>query len=79
MRIGLYTIVIHPKLCKLGHELNQIEDAPCVSLTNSFFRNVVAALLGTRTHTRNVQFDVSETDIPDADLNSCLRRAWSKG
>src|SRR5215203_3669439 len=71
VRIGLHTIVTHPKLCELGYELNQIENAPCVSLTNSFFRNVVATPLDTRTHARNVQFGISETDIPDADLNPC--------
>jgi hypothetical protein len=72
--IGLYTIVIYPKLCEPGHELNEIENAPCVSMTNSFLRNVVATPLDTRTHARNVQLGVSETDIPDAHLDCFASR-----
>ena len=74
MWIGLDTIVIHTKLRELGHELDQIEKAPCVSLTNSFLRNVVPTSLNTRMHARYVQFGVSETDIPDAHLDSRLHR-----
>ena len=87
MWIGLLTTVIHPQLCKLRHELDEIEKAPCVSLTNSFLRDVVPASLDTRMHARYVQLGVSETDTPDAHLDSRLhgllqkrrfRQAWSQ-
>src|ERR1043165_3317394 len=76
--IGLYTIVIHPKLCELGHELDKIEKAPCVSVTNSFLRNIVPTSLDTRMHARYVQLGVSETDIPDAHLDSRLHGFFQK-
>ena len=78
MWIGLYTIVIHPKLCELGHELDLIEKAPCVSLTNSFLRNIVPTSLETGVHARYVQLGVSETDIPDAHLDSRLHGLFQK-
>src|SRR5688572_25381903 len=76
--ISLYTIVIHPKLCELGHELDKIEKAPCVSLTNSFLRNIVLTSPDTRMHARYVQLGVSETDIPDAHLDSRLHGLLQK-
>src|SRR6185369_14946709 len=76
--IGLYTIVIHPKLRELGHELDEIEKAPCVSLTNSFLRNVVPTSHDPRMHARYVQVGVSETDIPDAHLDSRLHGLFQK-
>ena len=78
MWIGLLTIVIHPQLCKLRHELDEIEKAPCVSLTNSFLRDVVPASLDTRMHARYVQLGVSETDTPDAHLDSRLHGLLQK-
>ena len=71
-RIGVsfVTVVIHAKLCDSGHELNQLDPASIVSLTDLVFRNVMPTLGNSRSDAGDVKLRSAQTDEPKADLES---------
>jgi len=71
VRVRFEAVVEDPQLRQSWHQLNQIDPAPVVALSNLLLRNVVPASSDPRSNSCHVQFRTSQSHEPDTHLNPC--------